>query len=98
MTNLETLKAARKLITPKKNWTRGSIARNGATGRPVKVGSSLATCWCMEGAIRKVNPYCAFNLLVRETGMPTPFIFNDQHTHPEVLAAFDEAIAKLEVK
>lgn len=97
MTILETLKAVRMKITPKKCWTQGALARNLATNRPVKPNSPKASAWCMEGAIRAVNPNGAL-MAIKGNHWPVNFcaqVFNDSHTHAEVLAVIDAAIASI---
>lgn len=89
-TVLETLEAARKLITPRKSWTRGELARN-AKGKKVRPNDPTAIRWCMEGACRRVSPEIGFHRIAH---FDIDCVFNDSHTHAEVLAAFDAAIAK----
>jgi hypothetical protein len=99
MTTLETLKAARKMIEKPENWTQGELGRK-ADGTPIKNGaiSSLgqATCFCAAGALLMVirgKRRAPWNCLQAVMGDYVPS-FNDTHTHAEVLAAFDAAIAK----
>jgi hypothetical protein len=99
MTTLETLKAARELITPKRAWTTGTLAKTSPEGKRVDYFSVDAKCWCSSGAIMRVNPqFNGWNYLLDAMKTSTIPIFNDTHTHAEVLAAFDEAIARLEAK
>ena len=105
MTTLKVLTAARAKIADKKNWTQGWFAlRLDGDGilRDTDSMSTSAVCWCSTGAIRVV-------LQVDDhTDLPPDLIsafcmgsagdiedFNDTHTHAEVLAAFDQAIATL---
>jgi hypothetical protein len=101
MTPLETLKAARDLISDPARWTQGCAARN-ANGESVDLMDEPAVCWCALGAIARTE-------LVRGSGISdaskalrrvTPFglvaHFNDTHDHAEVIALFDAAIAELE--
>jgi hypothetical protein len=102
MTPLETLKAARQLISDPAKWTQGEFARDG-DGDAVPVLNPRAHCFCALGAIEKTLGNGAWtesnNAISRvcsrkfdqEVGH-----FNDTHTHPEVLALFDAAIAELE--
>lgn len=97
MTTLETLKAARKLVTPKDRWTKDANAR-GKSGKEVLVNSRYAICYCANGAIWKSSKERFWDALqaledVTKCDIAT---FNDTHTHGEVLRAFDEAIKKLE--
>ncbi len=104
MNTLETLQAARDLITDPKRWTKGVSARN-ANGQCTGTHDPLATCWCAWGAICRFGgePSGAMSpAVVRLTeviGLPstmlTPiFDWNDLASHAEVLAALDGAIAK----
>jgi hypothetical protein len=97
-TVLETLEAARKLITDPAKWTQKTSARNIAN-RKVAANGPMAVKWCSYGAI---DACCPDQLLAARTvatlgrAMNAFLIgeWNDSHTHAEVLAAFDEAIAK----
>jgi hypothetical protein len=106
MTPLETLKAARQLITDPAKWTQGWFALN-ANGDRTFGASQQAVCWCALGAIDKFDPpnffdlpnaqakdkFERFCLSKNEQGVSH---YNDTHTHAEVLALFDAAIAELE--
>ena len=97
MTTLETLKAARAKIAEESNWTQMVLARDG-NAIPVAVTSPNATSWCLDGALQLVSDedesYKAYLFLC--SLVPDPVYFNDNHTHAEVLALFDKAIAELE--
>jgi hypothetical protein len=101
MTPLETLKAARALITDPAKWTQGAQARD-KRGQPFSTHNDNAVCWCALGAIEKVaDPYSeeayeAAKKLRSISPNGTVSDFNDTHTHVEVLALFDAAIAELE--
>ena len=93
---IETLKAARELISVPERWTQGEYAR-GVSARPVAVQSRYAVCWCAKGALNRVqsNHYINFQTaIVLERAMGSLAIgkFNDTHSHGQVLAAFDKAI------
>lgn len=97
MTPLEQLKAARELISVPERWTTGFLARNDK-GNPRVPKREDATCFCAYGALMRVSGTLdadAMGALDKLSGgdMST---FNDTHTHAEVLAAFDKAIASLE--
>lgn len=92
-TVLETLEAARKLIEKPKSWTRGEYARD-CNGDPVDFTSSTAACWCSSGALHVVGGDPLARRLLYETVGGSLVYFNDNHTHAEVLAAFDAAIEK----
>ncbi len=102
MTPLETLKAARDLISDPAKWTQGELARD-ADGEQVPPLDDNATCWCSIGAMRKVcGPKANFydgafrRLYFKVPSKGAVSEFNDTHTHAEVLALFDAAIAGLE--
>jgi hypothetical protein len=99
MTTLETLKAARKKITPRKSWIKKALAED-SRGADVDAWQPEACRWCSAGALLAVcgNWNWEYDAAVQalEYRMGVISRFNDTHTHKEVLAAFDEAIAKLE--
>jgi hypothetical protein len=101
MTTLEILKAARELISVPERWTQHEYARD-FHGNPVSALSPLAVCWCLNGALQRVKtepgPSYATKALREVLGKygPNPSEFNDTQNHPDVLALFDRAIAKLE--
>lgn len=101
MNPLETLKAARQLISDPAKWTQGEYARD-ADGNEVKTWSENATCFCAYGAIQRVTEredseadYFLFKACSERFGMSVTIV-SDTHTHAEVLALFDAAIAELE--
>jgi hypothetical protein len=92
---LESLKAARALLTDPAKWTRGAFARN-EDGCSVPPGSDNAVAWCAEGALLRCTFYTkeAFGFLAmsgpERFGIPD---YNDDlETHAELLAWFDRAI------
>jgi hypothetical protein len=105
MIAIEILREARQLIESPERWTQGALARrsDGVDCSPFVVS---ATCWCSIGAIEHVGAYMskakldAFQALSAAVYDPDcdgdVGFWNDAHTHPEVLAAFDRAIAALE--
>jgi len=97
MTPLETLKAARHLISDPAKWTQGTIARDW-TGKQTTADSIDAFCWCAVGALEKVGsnagPFRALRWAM-PSGYRSIVSFNDSHTHAEVLALFDKAIGTL---
>lgn len=100
MSVLEILKAARKLITPRKRWIKKDYARTSPRGNMTSATGEDATCWCMVGAVQKVSDsqrseWIACDFLIKVTGGNVTK-FNDNHTHEQVLAAFDKVIAKEE--
>lgn len=101
MDTIEILKSARKLIEKPENWTQRAHARD-YWGISVPSYSPFADCFCAVGAVQRVTDaqrYCgsseALDALSREAGGHVP-TFNDTHSHEEVLALFDTAIANLE--
>jgi len=99
---LEILKAARELISAPERWTRDQFSRNEA-GFAIDPESEKACCFCAVGALIKVSDndiflrhqakdFLAEHLPVGYASIPA---FNDSHTHPEVVALFDAAIASL---
>jgi hypothetical protein len=102
MTPLETLKAARALISDLARWTQGELARN-TDGEGVCPTDNLATCYCSFGAIQFFTKqefmteadHHLENVCERLFGTDV-INFNDTHPHAEVIALFDAAIAELE--
>lgn len=97
MTVKEVLIAARAKIADPANWTQGECARD-STGKEVHSSSDRAVCWCSIGAIANTIALDGgvFNNVITELEFVIPggiSTFNDTHTHAEVLAKFDEAIA-----
>ena len=90
--------AARKKIEKPENWTQNYSAKD-VDGSAVYVCSPEAVCWCTLGAIRAVSDdrgdlvEAACNKLYDVLDDSFITIFNDTHTHEEVLALFDRAIA-----
>jgi hypothetical protein len=100
---LETLRAARAQITERENWTQGCMARD-RDGNVCSPHSADAYSFCAFGAIVvAVGGYDAAKsarerLWHKLSKMEERClsIYNDSHTHEEVLALFDAAIARLE--
>lgn len=95
MTVFETLKAARKLIASEDDWYQASP---GSSCGEKRVKGKLKRC--SGAALAQVGAGWPEGASVFEylgsfmkPDVPT---FNDTHTHAEVLAAFDAAIAKAE--
>jgi hypothetical protein len=113
MTSLETLKAARQLITDPAKWTKIRLAKN-SEGLAVNVHDPSAVCFCSMGALLVVSGMYLSDVVIAkasnalDNNLPKDFVetfnhevcsftdFNDTHTHAEVLALFDAAIAELE--
>lgn len=103
METVEILTKARELISDESRWTKYAYTRK-ADGEKADDQMDVAVCFCGVGAIAKVkgqNPMDATEsfeayLLAQAAGVRDVvdfFTFNDTHTHAEVLAAFDRAIA-----
>lgn len=98
---LQALREARALIQDPERWTRGVLARD-ANGREVDEHADAAVCWCLEGAVARVcaQSGCGFYEAwgpVRSAAAFVPLAeFNDSHSHADVLAVLDKAIARLE--
>lgn len=98
MNTVEVLEAARELIADPEHWTQGVYAKS-ALGLPIGPSAPGAVCWCAEGAMRKVTgdgpdgPWWDAFLAVSKLTPQGLIRWNDDRTHAEVLAKFDEAIA-----
>lgn len=92
----EILVAAKAIIANEENWTQGAYAKD-KDGSSIGVSCSNAVCFCSIGAILKItiSPFDAMKVL-RKHMEDSIINFNDGHTHKEVLAAWDEAIASLD--
>lgn len=104
MKTLTLLKKARKLISKEENWTYGSLARSIDGGSAIP-NSTDAVCWCSVGALRKFveldfihDAVDELILAMPESDRQSATNFNDSHTHVEVLALFDKAIANMSLK
>lgn len=92
------LQDARNLISKPENWTQDDFAKT-ADGSGTYSCSDEAVCWCSLGALIKVSPPDENNqtkkpakLALRKAMGGAIAIFNDAHTHAEVIAAWDKAI------
>lgn len=101
---LQILIEGRELISDPKRWTQGQTALD-ASMQCVFPNSQKAVCWCSLGALAKVidvdsselladhvNAHDARHELSNAMGERV-WAFNDRHTHEQVLAAWDQAIA-----
>lgn len=87
MTNLEALRAARAWITDPRRWSNdgyGDGNRRCMIGALGRTASDIPTLNVAMEALKRV---------VRDIGFDLISEFNDTHTHAEVLAAYDRAIA-----
>lgn len=99
MTTKQILIAARKRIEKPENWTQVFMART-EEGAPTGAKAKNAYCWCASGAINaETNTVAdssrAHNCLAIAMNSDGVVLFNDTHSHAEVLAAFDKAIESL---
>jgi hypothetical protein len=107
MDTREVLQQARALISDPARWTQEEYARN-ADGIKAYVWHADARAWCAIGAVRRVASDNDSAVLAGQRALAQPIEtveleseeavtnFNDTHTHAEVLALFDAAIARLE--
>lgn len=101
MNTVETLKAAKVLISDPAKWTQGSYAR-AVRGHEVGPSEPDAVCWCSYGAlqhVRRASSDSAWGdaLIELMTAMGGGIAaFNDNNDHAAVMAAFDRAIAQAE--
>lgn len=97
MKTSELLKAAKAKIAYEKCWTQGASARD-AIGDAVDYTHDSAVCYCSTGILTKLLPKSpqhvwrkAWDALSKATcGFIA--VYNDNHTHAEVMAKWDEAI------
>ena len=104
MTTREVLVKARELIASPERWTKGSYAVD-AGGYGVDPTDLEACAWCLDGALYRVTTGADASFRSHEylaardavAAVPevdgVPIDFNERHTHAQVLAAFDKAIA-----
>ena len=105
MTTVELLTASRDLISEPERWTQDAYARD-IHGEPTDAVGDGAVCWCATGALWSAghdhNGKHFYDLyedavgeLTQAAGRKSLVLYNDGHTHNQVLALFDEAIAAL---
>lgn len=96
------LKDARALISDPKHWTRRVEARSGR--KKVEPWAPEANRWCSLGAMYRVGndvrlgnyrEWHKASVALNDAMGGWIGLFNDHHTHAEVLAAFDVAITEL---
>jgi hypothetical protein len=104
MSAKQLLVAARAVIEKPENWTQAAYAREGKDGRAVSTNHPDATCFCSIGAVYRAandlglprsEALSALGEQADKYGYFTIHSFNDSHTHEEVLALFDDAIAAI---
>lgn len=95
-TTKQTLIAARALISTNARWTQYYPARD-ANGLACGPEDERAFCFCALGALDRATNSSgdsydkALDTLQNFMGLRVD-VFNDNHTHAEVLAMFDKAI------
>lgn len=95
------LRRARALVARASDWTRGTIARD-AQGNPCNADRSTAVAYSGTGAIGaacmglSVERFSAALLAYAEHLPADTTVDELELTHHQVLAAFDQAIAKTE--
>jgi len=101
----ELLCAARARIAQAEHWTQGDFAKT-ARGYAIGPAEGPAVCWCAAGALEAECAiagegsdklfYAAAGALEAEMDNHI-YSFNDNHSHADVLAAFDRAIEATKV-
>lgn len=91
------LREVRAKISKPERWTTGAVARN-ADGERTGATNKTATRWCLNGALCAVSKdededRKAYNTLMLVIGGANSMgLFNDMHTHAQVLDVLDRAI------
>lgn len=97
------LRRLKKKIQNPKHWTQLAFARD-INGQPVNEHNARAVCWCLAGAqlvttLRDagIAGYALYELIGNATYMwheegQRRAIFNDNHTHGEVMELLDISI------
>ena len=94
-------RAVRLRLAPDGAWTQRSNARD-RKGHPEFFDSTDATCWCLEGAMRKESAnWQEFSYALHEVAQETggvPCVWNDVpgRTQDEALWLLDRLLTKLE--
>ena len=100
MTTVEMLKAARAKIADAEHWTKFANARD-VHDECVSPTSQEAVSWCSLGVLVALATISTESRskdisFLHAHMNPSLVKFNDTHTHAEVLAAWDAAIADAE--
>lgn len=100
MTTKEILIAAKALIDTPEKWCQNDLALD-KNKNHVCPESPAAVQRCLVGALCAVDPHYDYwsecKVALGFSGNPTAMVdFNNTHTHAEVMAKFDEAIAACE--
>ena len=94
-TTLTRLRAMRELLSAPERWTQGSFAEDDDRFE-VEPRGPFACRWCMWGGWMKCGGRYGDQELREVVAVDDVVGFNDTHTHAEVLALIDGAIAKME--
>jgi hypothetical protein len=90
----------KQLFATPASWTQGSFARN-ASGETVLLTSPRATCFCLRGAVARLQEKDFSNIRVKTTfalkaelpdGFSTLVQFNDLKGYEDVVALIDRAL------
>lgn len=89
---------ARSIISNPNKWTQGVLSRD-SKGKSVPYDKDDAVCFCSAGAIHRAQYLYRMKHYMSDPWKKLSDVmggsipeFNDNHTHEEVLAAFDRAI------
>jgi len=98
---IKALREARALIDEPSKWIKGDLARS-KFGNTCETSSQNAVCFCSVGALMRVTGHLfgpEWRALSSTFGNRPVAAWNDDSatTHKDVLAAFDRAIADLEM-
>lgn len=95
------LRSARETIGSPRRWVKRTLARRSGDGRAVGPKDPKACAWCAVGALAKVLPDLGASpeeIAARRRLEPAIIALNDcrSTTHMQIVAAYDEAILRLE--
>ena len=106
MKTSEILKAGKALIIDPKNWTQGAYFRNAEGAVIIRLSTEIipigVACMCSYGALRVVNnkpndfgligeDYLRIAVNSIDNNTRAVDIYNDHHTHSEVMELWDKA-------
>lgn len=88
---VQQFKEVRELLSDESRWTQGEYAKDGL-GKCVGPKDKNACSWCLVGAFIKVTGTCRqTDKMLSKLGCDVT-VFNDNHSHSEVLQLLDKAI------